>query len=383
MSTTTHPIQWGTVVPPETVGMRASGVAKINDVFEAQFVEGLHPGAQLVVLRKGQVVVDRAEGQANLKRDLKVGPDTIFHCFSVTKPFTAACIHKLIEEDVIDLDVPVAEYWPEFGTRGKDKATIRHTLLHQAGIPARGLQRQAPLWVNWKWITRSVANLEAEFPPGSESRYHFVNFGFILGEVVRRVTGMSIRSYLQENFLEPLGLVNTYLGLPRRLQKEAAYIYSGDDEQNTTAWLFNLPVIRASLNPAATLNATARDIAVFYQMLLNGGTYAGVTCLQPETINNAITLAFEGYDAGFEENVRWGYGFALGGKVQPEDPLSCGYGSKSSLTTFGHIGQNCCIAWADSKAELAVALNTNRLLESAASKVIFNSIADAVWDAIV
>jgi CubicO group peptidase (beta-lactamase class C family) len=382
MSTLTREIRWGTEVKPETVGMSDQGVQKIKDVFDSQIKDGLHQGAQLVVLRKGQVVVDLASGIANERRGLKVAPDTIFHCFSVTKPFTAVCIHKLIEDGRIELEAPVAEYWPEFGTQGKETATIRHALLHMAGIPERGLKRQLPLWVNWRWITRSVSNLEAEFPPGSESRYHFVNFGFILGEVVRRVTGKSIRSYLQENFLEPLNLKNTYIGLPRSLRRDAAHIYSGDEEQNLTAWVFNLPAIRSALSPASNLNATARDIAVFFQMVLNGGTYAARTYLKPETVAKALSLEYEGYDAGFKENVRWGYGFALGGRVEPTDPLSCGYGAKSSLTTFGHIGQNCCIAWADSDAELVVAFTTNRILANEPSKTMFNAIADAVWEAV-
>lgn len=194
MSTLINEIQWGEEVLPSRVKMKDQGVIKIIDVYASQLAKGYHQGSQLVILRNGKIIVDRADGFANVRRKLKVTPNTPFNCFSITKPFTAICIHKLLEEGKIGLDTPIAEYWPEFGNGGKETATIRHTLLHQAGIPSRGLYLQIPLWVNWEWVTHNVANLKAEFSPGSKSSYHFVNFGFILGEVVRRVTGKSIRS---------------------------------------------------------------------------------------------------------------------------------------------------------------------------------------------
>jgi CubicO group peptidase (beta-lactamase class C family) len=363
--------------------MKDEGVKKIIDHYESHLSEELHPGSQLVLLRKGQVVLDRAEGFANVRRKLAMTPSTPFHCFSVTKPFTAMCIHKLIEEGKVELDAPVAEYWPEFGKKGKENATIRHTLLHQAGIPLRGMYFQFPLWIKWGWITRSVANLEAEFPPGSKSAYHFVNFGFILGEVVRRVAGKSIRAYLQENFLQPLNMSNTYLGLPAGLQRDASYIYSGDPGENINAFGFNLPFIRSAIIPAGTLNSTARELAVFFQMLVNKGTYAGKEILRNETVEQALTLGYQGYDELIEENVRWGLGFDLGGLIEPTDPPRSGMGYKGSETTFGHIGQNCCIVWADSKEEIVVAYTTNRLLSGEKSKEMFNAISNAVWDAIL
>jgi CubicO group peptidase (beta-lactamase class C family) len=119
-------IEWGEEITPSTVGMNDLGVKKILDVYHSQLSDGLHYGSQLVVLRNGNIILDRSNGLANLQRKLKVTPNTLFHCFSITKPFTAICIHKLIEEGRIELDAPVAEYWPEFGTRGKETATIRH-----------------------------------------------------------------------------------------------------------------------------------------------------------------------------------------------------------------------------------------------------------------
>jgi CubicO group peptidase (beta-lactamase class C family) len=383
MSTLTGEIEWGEEVTASMAGMSDPGVKKILEVYQNQLSEGYHYGSQLVILRNGKIVLDRADGRANVKRNLNVTPDTLFNCFSITKPFTATCIHKLIEEGRIELDAPIAKYWPEFGTKGKETATIRHALLHQAGIPSRGLNRQVPLWVKWEWITQSVANLPAEFPPGSKCAYHLVNFGFILGEVVRRVSGKPIRSYLQENFLEPLHLKNTYLGLPANKQKNAAYIYSGDKTQSSIAAIFNLPFIRSAVVPAATLNSTARDLAVFFQMLLNHGTYAGKTYLKTETVAKAVSTGYEGYDDLLHEDMRWGFGFDLGGVRKPtDDPKLLNFGYKSSPATFGHIGQNSSIVWADSLKELIVSFTTNQLLSSEKCKEMFRAISNSVWDAI-
>ncbi len=384
MSILSNEIEWGGEITPSTVGMNDLGVKKILDVYHSQLSDGLHYGSQLVVLRNGYIVLDRADGVANVHRKLKVTPNTPFHCFSITKPFTAICVHKLIEEGRIKLDTPIAEYWPEFGTRGKETATIRHALLHQAGIPRRGLYGQIPLWVKWEWVTHSVANLQAEFPPGSKTAYHLVNFGFILGEVVGRVTGKPIKSYLQDNFLQPLNLRNTYLGLPSKKQKNASYIYSGDKTQSSAAFLFNLPIIRSAVIPAATLNSTARDLAVFFQMLLNHGTYAGKGYLKPDTVTRAVSLGYEGYDEVILADMRWGFGFGLGGAVKPTDPpIPISFGNKSSLTTFGHIGQNSSMVWADSEKELVVSFTTNRLLSDEKTTKRFQAISDAVWDAII
>jgi CubicO group peptidase (beta-lactamase class C family) len=383
MPTLTNEMEWGQEIPASTAGMHDTGVGKILEVYHAQLSKGWHYGSQLVVLRHGNIVLDRADGIANVQRKLKVTPDTPFNCFSISKPFTAICIHKLMEEGRIELDAPVAEYWPEFGTKGKETATIRHALLHQAGIPSRGLNRQIPLWVRWEWITASVANLPAEFPPGSKTAYHLVNFGFILGEVVRRVTGKPIGTYLQENFLQPLAMRNTYMGLPVRLQKNASHIYSGDESQSTIALVFNLPFIRAALVPAATLNSTARDLAVFFQMLLNHGTYAGKTYLKPETVARAIAVGYEGYDEQLHEDMRWGFGFDLGGVRKPTDPASLlNFGYKSCSSTFGHIGQNSSMVWADMDSELVVSFTTNQLLSGEKCREMFRAISNAVWDAI-
>jgi len=362
--------------------MTEAGVRRIGEVFDGQLAAGMHPGAQLVVLRHGQVVVDRAAGWADVRRRTPVTPETPFLTWSVSKPFTGMCVHRLIEEGRVELDARVAMYWPAFACRGKEGATIRHVFLHQAGVPVRGLHTQIPLWPHWELVTRNVAGLRAEFPPGTRTAYHMVNYGFILGEVVRRVTGQPIQDYLRQTYLAPLGMQHSWLGLPRGQWPRAARLYCGGSEQLGAVFVFSRRAIRGAVAPAATLNSTARDLAVFYQMLLNGGQYSGRRYVRPETIAAATTLGYEGPDDTIGLPMRWAYGFHLGGPIPGTDPAANGMGRGSTLRTFGHFGQASCMVWADPDADIVVAFTCNRLLNSAEVTARWRALSDAVWDAL-
>ena len=366
-------------VSPEAAGLKPAAVASLATLFEDQIRrQGLHPAAQLVVLRRGQVILDRALG---VGRFAAVNKDTPFLAFSVTKPFTGLCVLKLAEEGCLELDAPIARYWPEFGCKGKECATVRHALLHQAGIPAPNLNRQVPLWPSWGLVTRNVANTPAVFPPGTQMAYHLVNFGFILGEVVRRVSGLPVDVYLARNFLEPLGLEHTTMRLPwHSLLATPALVAESKKLQNTVR-VFNLPPIRTALMPAASLHTTARELATFYQMLLNGGMYAGQRCLRPETIAAATRPCYEGWDSYLKVPMRLGLGFQLGGTL-PGLEGNMGMGKGSTPRTFGHFGLGTCMSWADSDQELVVAFTTNGVLDGESAAARWTTISNQVWEAI-
>lgn len=353
------------------------------DVFDRQLRDRMHLGAQLVVRHRGEVVVDESAGLRRISPPLRVTPATPFMNFSVTKAFAGVCVHKLIEEGKIELDAPVAEYWPEFGQKGKETATIRHVFLHQAGVPSQGMYTQALVWPNWSLVTKNVARLPAEYAPGTKTAYHLVNYGFILGEVVRRVSGMRIDQYLKKNFLDPLGLKNTALGLPLSWYPQSSGLYFGTLEGWDAVVAFNLPVIRSAVMPAATLNSTAHDLSVFYQMLINGGTYNGVRLLQPETIETAVQLGSDGYDHIVGDSMRWALGFHLGGRPGGEsDESLSGMGKGSTVRTFGHFGMGTCMAWADPDEKLVVAFTCNRLLAGDKGNVRWIELSNAVWDCV-
>ena len=373
-------VNFGNEVPLESVGMSQSGINALLRVIKLEAARGWHKAAQLVVLRRGQVVLDRSFGQDHRSRAINV--ETPFFTFSVTKAFIGMCVHRLIEEGKLEMDVPVAEYWPEFGRKGKEKVTLRQVFLHQAGVPMRGLYTQVPLWPFWGLVTRNVANLRAEFVPGSQTMYHLVNSGFILGEIVRRVSGLHIDEYLHNNFIEPLGLSHTWLRIPKRELKQSPKIISKTLRFLPISLIFNRAIMRRAVMPAASLHSTARDIAVFYQMLLNGGEYAGTRLIKPETIAAATELGSESPDALMGRVSRWSYGFHLGGLQPPPGGVGPSMGKRSTVRTFGHFGFASSMAWADPDAELVVVFICDGVLSLADGRKRWVALSDAVWDAV-
>lgn len=373
------PIDYSQEPNPAAAGMTAEGIRSLGSIFEGMYADGLHPAAQMVVLRRGQVAFDRAIGEA---RGRPVSPTTPFLAFSSTKAFTAAAVFKLVEEGRIELDAPIAHYWPAFGKKGKQTATIRHTLLHQAGIPWRGAYRQIPLWPSWTLLTRSVANLRAEYVPGEKNAYHALNYGIILGEVVRRATGLPFEVYFERAFVQPLGLGNTWMKVPRRALRRSPRLYSADPEQDNHVRLFNIPIIRRALNPSGSMHSTAREMAIFYQMLINGGEYGGTRFLQLETIQAATAVAYKARDVFLEREVIRGHGFQISHNPPMAGEVGPLMGPGSSTRTFGHFGHRTNMAWADPDSGVVVVFLCNRLLPYEASRSRYTELSRAVWEAI-
>lgn len=361
--------------------MRSAGVERLIELFRRQVAEQkLHEAAQLAVLRRGRVVVDEVIGYGRGGEPIK--PDTPFLTFSATKAFTGVCIHKLIEEGKVALDAPVAEYWPAFGQKGKEQVTIRQVFTHRAGIPLRGLYSQIPLWPFWGLVTRHVARLKPEFEPGGQMAYHLMNYGFILGEVARRVSGQRIEDYLHEHFIAPLGLRHTWMRIPKKVLRRSPRLHTDGKEQNEVAWLFNRGIIRRAALPAASLHSTARDLASFYQMLLNGGEYNGRRYLKTGTLEKATELGYEGRDALLGVVTRWAYGFHLGGVAPPPGMAGPTMGKGSTARTFGHHGNSVCMAWADPDAQLVAAFVCNGILPRPKTRARWTALSDAVWDSL-
>ncbi len=347
-------------------------------VFKRQIVqERLHNAAQLVVLHQGKVIADLAHG--GMQRNRPVTSATPFFTFSVSKAFTGVCIHHLIEAGEIDMDSPVSAYWPEFGQKGKETATIRHVFLHQAGIPAPRLNQQVFLWPFWQLVTRHVARTPAVYPPGTKTAYHLVNYGFIFGEIVRRVSGLSIDRYLEKHFIKPLGLKSTWMRMPADKIGDSPRLFSGDKAYNTAVFVFNRRIYRRALMPAATLHSSARDLAIFYQMLLNGGSYDGHQYLRPETVRQATSVGYEGQDHLHQHPMRWAYGFHLNQSEvneQGETINDMGYGASNNA--FGHFGMASCIAFADPENELVFTFTCNRLIKNSGTRN--QALLNALWD---
>jgi len=355
-----------------------SNVVKVFD--DLLFNQKLHPSAQITVYHRGKRVVDHFGRQQGAP---VISADTPFLTFSVSKVFTASAIFKLIDEGLIDLDAPVGRYWPEFAQKGKETATIRHALLHQAGVPSPHLQRQIFLWPFWGAVTRDLAREKAIYTPGTVTSYHLVNFGFILGEVVRRVTGQSIDVFLGETFFKPMGLFNTNMRMTGEGLNTSPREVAISNEMKPTAFVFNTPAIRSALLPAANLRSSARELAEFFLMLLNDGSYEGKQYLSAKNIRLATQSHFNGMDESFKFNMNWGLGFIIGGgKYLAENPREWIMGWGSSDSTFAGFGMGTCMVWADRREELVTAFTCNGMLGVPGVDKRWAALSNALWDCV-
>ena len=376
-------------VDPRSVDMDADAVARVVALFEAQHAAGLHPGAQLCVFRYGRCVLDRHIGVARRDGPVPVSADTLFLVFSTSKPFGAMCIHKLAEEGRLRLEDRVAEHWPEFARNGKEEATIDHVLTHRVGIPLGPRWFTPDLWADYDAGARAMEERVPRWPPGTAVGYHPLNYGWMVREIVRRVSGRKIGAYLRDEILDPLGIHDAYLGLPPEHDHRVAHHYAmsqpeiafkpdaaGDaagDAALPGIEIFNQPLVYRCEAPAANLIATARAIARFYVMLVNGGEMGGVRVLRAETIRRATSEAvFADPDRTLGIPTHWAYGFHLGGgRNNP-------FGARSSLATFGHSGQGSSIAWGDPARGVAYAYSTNGVADRITNTKRQAELADAV-----
>ena len=343
----------------------------LRDAFAANFEVREELGAALAVSIGGEPVLDLWGGWADGARTRRWQRETLVNVYSVGKPMVAICLLMLSEQGLVALDRPVAEYWPEFAAAGKGATTVRMLLGHRAGLPA--LRETLPEDAMYDWELMSAA-LAAETPwwePGTAHGYHVNTYGFLIGELVRRVAGESPGSYFRRKVAEPLA-ADFHFGLAEsedarvaefvfpELSSEfsapgtptmvsRAYVnppgLSGLGTINTRAW-------RAAEMPSGNGHATARAVARIYAALLAGETGEGVRLLAPETIALATREFSAGHDLVLNRPSRFGLGFQL---TQPERPL--GPGPRG----YGHFGAGGSLGFADPDAGIAFAYVSNQV----------------------
>ena len=186
---------------------------RVRDAFEANFRQRDEIGAAVAVWVDGQLVVNLWGGTADAKAQRPWQHDTLVSIFSGSKALTSTCIHLLADRGELDLDSPVADYWPEFAQAGKQDITIATVLGHRSGVIGPRIRLTPSETLDWDWVCRHIATAEPWWQPGTAQGYHMVSFGFILGEIVRRVTGRTLGEYLRREIAEPLG-IDVHIGLP-------------------------------------------------------------------------------------------------------------------------------------------------------------------------
>jgi CubicO group peptidase (beta-lactamase class C family) len=326
--------------------------------------------SQLCVLRGDRVVLDRSFG---------CGPDALFWIFSAGKPAVALLVHLLAERGVLALDDPVALHWPEFGAHGKEAVTVRHVLQHRSGMSsARGMLGDALAMTDWQRSVRGIERAALRHPPGQVPAYQVIIYGFVLGELARRVTGVPPRELLRTEFLDPLGLRDLHLGLPDAAWPRHVPVRGRGTTARLTRHTVNRRATRGAVIPSAGVSVTARDLARLYRTLLRGGESDGVRVLAPASVQEARRLSSDDeVDRVIGLPVRWAQGFQLGGP--PREPgRGRPMGRLSSPETFGHNGSNCCLAWADPSRDLVFVYLTDLLTGGHEGAGHLSAVSDAV-----
>ena len=207
----------------------------MRDEFRRNFADRDELGAAVAITVDGKPVVDLWAGLADKATATPWCDDTMAVVFSSTKGVAATCMHVLVDRGLVDLDAPVATYWPEFATNGKEEITVAMVMSHQAGLPV--WQEPVPPGGIWDWAA-STAQLAREAPlwePGTRAGYHAVTIGHIVGEIIRRVTSKTIGQFLRDEVAGPLG-ADVWIGLPESEEHRLATLYLG--EASPTSPLF-------------------------------------------------------------------------------------------------------------------------------------------------
>jgi CubicO group peptidase (beta-lactamase class C family) len=361
---------------PAEVDMTRAEVASIWARVEDLYRTGIHPAIVFCLRRNGKVLLNRSighrrgNGPDDSPESAKVlmTPDTPICQFSASKAVTAMLVHLLAERNEIDLLDPVSHYLPEFAAKGKQNTTIWHLMTHHGGIPTPPSDASPELLYDPESFVRLLCESTPESPGGRRMAYHAITAGAILGEIIRRVSGRSIREFLDESIVAPLGFRYFNFGLPASEHHRLAVNYTTGlplvfplsvipTRTMGAPWeevvrLSNEPRFMETIIPAGNLVATADEMSRFFQLLLNGGELDGVRIFKPLTIRRAVldadTIRFDGT---MIVPMRYSAGFMLG-----SSPVSLW--GPFTPSVFGHFGFINIMNWADPDRGLAVSLQT-------------------------
>jgi CubicO group peptidase (beta-lactamase class C family) len=367
---------------PEVHGRCAPAFESLRRALAEVIETGAEVGAALAVHVGKQPVVDLWAGHQDSARTRPWDEQTIVNLYSVGKAVTAVCALQLVEGGALDLDSPVARYWPEFAQAGKKHLPVRYLLTHQSGLPA--VFRPLPLGavLQWEIMTEALAVQEPWWEPGAGHGYHVNTYGFLIGEVVRRITGKSLGTYLRDEIAGPAG-IDFFIGFGPELDARCADVIpprpGPDGEQGSPLLDGDLAMLtglqrmrvgayrnppnlsgqgiinsrewRAAEVPSTNGHGNARAVARLYAALAGDGDLDGVHILSPATVEMAIAEQVHGEDLVLQRPTRFGLGFQL---TMPERRL--GPGPRS----FGHFGAGGSLGFADPDAHVAFAYAMNQ-----------------------
>lgn len=354
----------------------APGWEPVRDVFVSNLGSGMDRGAGCAVVHRGRVVVDLVGGHRDKAGEVPYDDDTLQLVFSTTKGIASIAVAMCVQRGLLDYGAKVADYWPEFAAAGKGGITVAQLLAHRAGLYTTASRLPLEDTLDWPTITAHLAAMEPLFEPGTGHGYHAITFGWLAGELVRRVTGKSLGEFVRDEIAAPLG-VEMWIGLPEELQHRVAHIMAhpiptfppeiarmmadragpgttGDKALSLLGTygpgVFNRPEVRAAQVPGANGISNARSLATIYAACI--GEMNGVRLLEASTVAAATTSETPKgeVDLVLKEETVFARGFAIHSeRTQWAGP-----------TSFGHdgAGGSCAFAQPDRDFAFSYVMNT-------------------------
>jgi CubicO group peptidase (beta-lactamase class C family) len=371
-------------------GTVAPGFEPVRDVFEANFRRWGEVGATCCIHVGGQPVVDLAGGRFAPDSERPYEADTLQIVASATKGAVAICALRLAERGELDLDAPVATYWPEFATAGKEDIPVRWLLSHRAGLPKVDADLTLEQIYGWTDLVAALAAQKPVWHPGAEHGYHALTYGSLVGEVLARVSGLSPGELIRREVAEPLG-VDFWVGLPAELtprvspllrsirdpgdKPDPLMLQLADPTSLAFGAFFMTTDLMSSMSdprlwqaqiPAANGLSNARALSRMYAACI--GEVDGVRLLSPATLRAATTPNSEGIDRVLTYETRFGLGFQLPSASRPMSGPNC----------FGHYGLGGSTGFADPDRDFAFGYVVNQMRSASTPDPRSSALIDAL-----
>ena len=356
------------LVDPTSVGMDEQKLAFAVETFRNQFKRGSFPGGQMVVRRRGKMVLNEACGVGSGWREdegvppMQVQPDTPFPVLSAGKPLAAVAFAMLEDRGLVHVETPVAEIIPEFARHGKGEITILDVMTHCSGITLPGLVEDMSIWHDRQAVLEQLIEARPVYRRGT-MMYAAYEYGWLLSELFLRISGRLLPGFVVEEISTPLDLPALRLGLAGRDAEQIAWNYwlgkekvivSGVNVAENFEERNNSPQQINSLNPAVSLVTDAASLAAFYEFLVQGGiTHTGERLISEEILLKYTTKNVFGLDRSSKFFSSLGRGFMVGARFVSS------YGWWGTQGCFGHVGGFSSLAFGDHDTKMAAGIVTN------------------------
>lgn len=340
---------------PADLGFDPDRFEDLYATIERHLAEGRYPGAQIAIARHGRLAAVRTFGDARSDpARVPATDDTLWLLYSQTKVVLTSLIWQLVDRGALSFADRIADHIPEFARAGKNDITVFQLLTHQAGFP--NAQVPPAAWNDHALLRDTVSRFEVEWAPGSRIQYHGASAHWTAAVLIEALTGQDFRNALRRGILDPLGLSDIVVGVPRLTQARCADMHRLDDGQQVPIPDTNTSDFRAAGVPGGGGYATAPALATFYQMLLAGGTLNGVRVLSRRVVEYTTR---NHTDERMDDYNRMPMHRGIGPHVRGLTPTIRGLGTIASPSTFGHGGVGSSYSWGDPESGVSFTYLTN------------------------